>query len=695
MKKLLGLLAALAVLPAFAGTITTTGTLFAFGDCYIYHAAVPQWYRVSGSSLGTNNLVITAPDHFEISTDQNKNYRKVITLTPTGGNVAFTKIFIRFSPSSTGSKTGSISHASTGSTTQNLNVSGNAIAFTSLTTYYNTTGTNRGAALKTLLATKIGGHTSVGYNGLWTSYSSTDVFYDGKLWDVYSTRIDSTSPYTFTLSTNQCGTYGAEGDCYNREHTMPQSWFNQSAIPRSDLFHVLPTDGKVNGMRDNEPYGEVSAASATWTSLLGGKRGPNTTPGYTNTVFEPINEYKGDIARGFFYMATRYETDIDNWQVNGNANEVLDGTTFPCYDQWYIDLLVKWHNQDPPSSKEIKRNNTIHASIQYNRNPYIDSPQFVRRIWGGAIPNEPTAASTDLTFSNATNNSVTLNWTSGDGYRRIVVAKASSSVSGNPLDTFEYAANSTFGSGAVLSTGEYVVYNGMGSTVTVTGLSTGTNYYFKVFEYNGWTTSANYLTSSTLSSNTSTLPVKLLSFTATPDEGNNVFLKWQTASEENNDRFEIERSIDGISWIKTAEVKGAGNSNRKISYQVADDITALLANNPMQLLYRLKQTDFDGTFSYSNVVVVNLSGKLNNIDFSVTPNPFHQQLRISYQSPVSAQAHITLQNFTGIQLVNRYENIEKGNHEIDMDGIDHLPAGVYFLQIEQQNRTARFKLIKQ
>jgi endonuclease I len=224
------------------------------------------------------------------------------------------------------------------------------------------------------------------------------------IWDMYSDNPAGPEPYTYTFGTNQCGNYGQEGDCYNREHSFPQSWFNSASPMKSDLHHLFPTDGKVNGMRDNNPYGEVSAP--TWTSQNGGKLGPNTYPGFSGTVFEPRNEYKGDFARGQLYMVTRYESQVAGWQGNGNANDVLNGTAYPAFDDWYIKLMYKWHQQDPVSQKEIDRNNAVYA-LQGNRNPFIDHPEYVFDVWNctGVIP------VTLLDFSATKNNkSVLLVW---------------------------------------------------------------------------------------------------------------------------------------------------------------------------------------------------------------------------------------------------------------------------------------------
>lgn len=245
--------------------------------------------------------------------------------------------------------------------------------------YYNDAEGKTGKALLLALHDIIDGHNDKGYDALKSGYYSTDKKPNGRVWDIYSDVPGGTPPYEFSFG-NTCGTYQSEGDCYNREHTFPQSWFNKSSPMRNDIIHVLPTDGKVNGMRSNYPYGEVSNPSKT--SLNGSKLGPNTTPGYSSTVFEPLDEYKGDLARIYFYMAARYNDKIAGWKNNGTADRVLAGNNFPVYDQWHIDLLLKWHKQDPVSEKETDRNDACH-DYQGNRNPFVDHPEWVCAVWGG------------------------------------------------------------------------------------------------------------------------------------------------------------------------------------------------------------------------------------------------------------------------------------------------------------------------
>lgn len=240
------------------------------------------------------------------------------------------------------------------------------------TGYYNSAQGLTGNPLKTALHNIIKNHTQISYNALWTAYQKTDKRTNGKVWDIYSDIPGGTPPYEFTFVTNQCGNYSVEGDCYNREHSWPQSWFNSIAGPTSDLFHVYPTDGKVNGQRNNYPYGNVSIAS--WTSLNGGKLGLCSNLGYSLTVFEPIDEYKGDLARTYFYMSTRYYLEDGSWSTSDATNKA---TILP----WQVNVLLQWHHQDPVSAKEVARNDSIYYKFQHNRNPFIDNPQWADSIW--------------------------------------------------------------------------------------------------------------------------------------------------------------------------------------------------------------------------------------------------------------------------------------------------------------------------
>ena len=242
--------------------------------------------------------------------------------------------------------------------------------------YYSDVYKLSGVALRSALHNLIKNHTVVTYASLWTHFYTTDRKSNDKVWDIYSDVLNGAPAYEYTFFTDQCGNYAGEGDCYNREHSWPQSWFGSQMIPSSDIFHIYPTDGYVNNRRGNYPFGVVNAP--VWTSTNGSKLGTNAYPGYVGTVFEPIDAYKGDLARSQFYMSVRYYGEDTLWSTSPATNR-SDLLT------WYANMLYDWHMADTVSVKELDRNTVIYG-IQNNRNPFIDHPEFAAEIWNTSMP---------------------------------------------------------------------------------------------------------------------------------------------------------------------------------------------------------------------------------------------------------------------------------------------------------------------
>ena len=240
--------------------------------------------------------------------------------------------------------------------------------------YYNSANGLTGNQLKVALHNIIKDHNSISYGQLWYAFYSTDHRHDdvSKVWDMYSDRPNGTPPYIYQLGMDQCGNYNSEGDCYNREHSWPSSWFNDQSTPRTDLHHIFPVDGWVNNKRANYAFGEVGSAS--WTSQNGSKLGTCKTPGFSGTAFEPIDEYKGDFARAIMYMSVRYYSEDGGWSNS-------DMTDKSEIKPWAIEMLLRWNEQDPVSDKEKERNEAIYNDYQRNRNPFIDHPEYARMIW--------------------------------------------------------------------------------------------------------------------------------------------------------------------------------------------------------------------------------------------------------------------------------------------------------------------------
>lgn len=238
------------------------------------------------------------------------------------------------------------------------------------------------------------GFHQLSYADLWTAYGSTDLYPSdttatlaGKIWDMYG-------EFAFTYRTGQCGGYKNPGDCYNREHSIPKSWFCECTTGMgADLFHIVPTDGKINGNRGNMAFGEVNGGDDGYGNKIGSAQRitiTNTILGATYTTsstpsqaFEPKDVYKGDFARGYLGTMVKWTTayrmneDDGAWFFN---NDYTVSGHFGL-ETYGLALLMKWHREDPVSRKETNRNDGIQAT-QGNRNPFIDLPELAEYIWG-------------------------------------------------------------------------------------------------------------------------------------------------------------------------------------------------------------------------------------------------------------------------------------------------------------------------
>ncbi len=257
--------------------------------------------------------------------------------------------------------------------------------------YYSSLKGKSDAALKTALFEIINPHTQVSsYTALPDYFKKTDVRPGTNYWwDMYSNMNVETN-LTF-------GTY------MNREHSLPKSWWGGlTNIPAYvDLNHLYPAEAVANQRKSNYPLGEIAAGQTPYYTNGVVSVGTGVNSGGAKYVFEPSDEYKGDFARTYFYMVTCYQNLnwVTTWQV-------MNGT-YPSLQSWAIELLLKWHEMDPVSEKELNRNEEVYK-IQGNRNPFIDDPELVQYIWGnkkgqGYTPGasgEPTGTPTLITPPN-------------------------------------------------------------------------------------------------------------------------------------------------------------------------------------------------------------------------------------------------------------------------------------------------------
>lgn len=350
--------------------------------------------------------------------------------------------------------------------------------------YYSSCEGKSDRALLKELENVISGHNVIEYKSLYSVYETSDVHPDGTIWDMYSTK-----DWGKNFNAVKCGNYSVVGDCINKEHSFPKSWFDDASPMYSDAFHIYPTDGKVNGQRGNYPYGECANGStlpAPGNIKALGKLGASTFPGYSGTVFEPDDEYKGDFARSYFYMATRYNSNISSWH-----SDMLANNSYPCFSSWALQLLLKWHRQDPVSEKETNRNDAVYAH-QHNRNPFIDHPELAEYIWGDKTGEAwRTVGADDPRFLSPADKSTIDFGTAAVGYpltvttavkgmnleENIAVSVSSGAFSATPLSLSSAAAN---GSGANLDiTFDAVTEGDFSGTVTLSSSGVSVNINLK------------------------------------------------------------------------------------------------------------------------------------------------------------------------------------------------------------------------
>ncbi|MGX9383218.1 MULTISPECIES: endonuclease [unclassified Mycoplasma] len=196
---------------------------------------------------------------------------------------------------------------------------------------------------------------------------------DNTLLDIYSENPTGSDPYEYPLNFKDHSTGGSEGLGFNREHTIPQSWFNRQAPLVYDFNMVWPTDIEVNKDRANYPYGEVVTVIKTFRN--GSKLGKDKNG---NTVFEPIDAFKGDIARIYLYTVVSYSKLTKTVDKEKNGIKVFrEDNVYPFFTEDYLKLMVKWSKSDPVDKFDVDINNTTYE-VNGNaiRNPFIDYPSL-------------------------------------------------------------------------------------------------------------------------------------------------------------------------------------------------------------------------------------------------------------------------------------------------------------------------------
>ena len=286
-----------------------------------------------------------------------------------------------------------------------------------------------GRALELALQDIVYPHQRLGYNYLWTAYHITDpgpsdsipTSYTGNfthlVYDMYAWM--KWFPKFYDLEDINKEEAHSQTGGINREHCVPNSWWGGetgNSIAYTDLHHLYPADGAANNAKQNYPLGEYTdGMTLSWPTedkQYNGKYyvtvanacshvwNTNTTgaSGGALKAFEPADMYKGDFARAYLYVVCAYEGHI-TWQTSENtmfSNE--PGTGYTNIQTWALNLLLKWHRNDPVSVKEQDRNNAV-ESLQGNRNPFIDYPELVEYIWGSKSTQSFSLANANCSYN--------------------------------------------------------------------------------------------------------------------------------------------------------------------------------------------------------------------------------------------------------------------------------------------------------
>ena len=566
------------------------------------------------------------------------------------------------------------------------------------TGYYDGTAGLTGAALKTKLSQIItNGHQTKSYDNLYNGYPSTDSdnYYekDGSVLDIYSENPSGKDPYVYQHGSKQCGNYKVEGDCYNREHIFPQGYFNSASPMVSDIHHIVPTDGKVNGMRSNFPFGNVGS-SVSYTSKNGSKLGTSNSVNYSGKVFEPINEFKGDVARMIFYFATRYEAKLKDF----DANDILTNTSFPGIQSWELEVLKQWHTNDPVSQREIDRNNAAYT-YQGNRNPFIDQPEYVALIWGTTTPDtEAPSTPTNLIVTGSTSSTISLSWTAStdnimvatydiylDGTLKTSSSSNSITVTGlNPSTTYSFYVKAKDAAGNTSSqsntttgtTTENTGGNDGGSTTSCgtedfEGVSGAVNTYKTVtWTNNGITwTATDSRSDQTINNKAITVRNGTLSSSTISGGISSLTIKTQLKFSGTNGSFKL--FINGVEkgtipYSDTVTTTTISNIN------VSGNVTISIQNNSTTS-NRVAFDDLSWT-CYNDLA----TSEIKSNKFSIYPNPIKNNMLFVKSENLSKIKKVEIYNTSGVLVQVAEKPFLNKNYLV----LKNLPKGIYFAKFD-------------
>lgn len=284
----------------------------------------------------------------------------------------------------------------------------------------------------------------------------------------------------------------------------------------------------------------------------------------------------------------------------------------------------------------------------------------------------PSPAELSITASSG---QTELNWIPDATYNNVLIVCRENEYATAPSNGTSYTVGASCGGGTV-------IYSGSAQSFTHSGLDNSKHYYYSVYTNNN-----DYY--SAAAQIDQALPVELTAFTAKA-EGKAVKLSWNTATEQNNVGFEVERKSGGVHWQKIAFVEGAGNSNAERSYSFTDN-SALNG----KYSYRLKQIDADGKFKYSQETEVSVDAMPGGFVVEQNyPNPFNPSTTIRFGFNKPTNAALTVYNQLGEQVAVLFNGQAESQkmYSVDFDG-SGFTSGVYFYRLQTPERTEVRRMI--
>ncbi|MFY8108411.1 MAG: S8 family serine peptidase, partial [Bacteroidia bacterium] len=300
---------------------------------------------------------------------------------------------------------------------------------------------------------------------------------------------------------------------------------------------------------------------------------------------------------------------------------------------------------------------------------------------------EPLISASNLQFTSVNNQQISFTIKKGSGEKRIVVIQPGVNNAIQLTDGMSYVASSVYGNGASLGNGAFVVFNDTGSVINITGLVANQTYSIKVIEYNGQGLQSIYSNRRAFIVNTQTLPVEWLGFEGKQVSENEVLLNWSTASETNNEKFEIQRGENEETFTAINVVPSNGNSNIIQKYNYIDN---QIVNLPSLVYYRIKQIDRDGNHSFSKIIPVSI-GHPWELDL-IYPNPFESQITLKFKSNFDTPIKLQIVNILGELKLEEY--IDISNKLLVDVSTANLISGMYFLRLESGDYVKYYRIIR-